>query len=315
MSEGRALLSAEGVGVSSSSFRIRNASPRRAGCRARLQRQGGLRASFQRTASGEATPLRRALSAGEPPRENKVVAKPWGRTIAADGIGSSRRLARRSAASFTEPASKTSMLQRVFHIVAFVQTFCVWFWHFTPAASYLPGASLFGFFFRYLTFCTFTLQNAYFACAVASDATPTRSGLRRWAGVLAGMAFIMSNVVTVMYYGVMQQFPEPIEGAALDRPPYLNLSVHLFNCLIGWADLFITNNMNLSGFVLKSTYVYGIVYTAWMQFIKGYTGKYPYPFLDKLPFPVGPIAVIAIATVAIGVICLVGAKIRKLVKK
>ena len=80
-----------------------------------------------------------------------------------------------------------------------------------------------------------------------------RAGLRQLAGRLAGMAFIMSNVVTVMYYGVMQQFPAPIEGAAIDRPPYLNLSVHLFNCLIGWFDLLITNNMNLNGSVLKVT--------------------------------------------------------------
>ncbi len=52
-----------------------------------------------------------------------------------------------------------------------------------------------------------------------------------------------------------------------------------------------------------------------MQFIKGHTGSYPYPFLDKLPFPVGPIAIVAIATVAIGVIGLVGRKARALLKR
>lgn len=62
-------------------------------------------------------------------------------------------------------------MQKIFHIVAFIQTFCVWFWHFTPAASYLPGASLYGFFFRYLTFCTYTLQTVYLGCAIVSDFT------------------------------------------------------------------------------------------------------------------------------------------------
>lgn len=34
----------------------------------------------------------------------------------------------------------------------------IWSWHWTPAAANLPGAQGFGFFFRYLTFCSFTLQ-------------------------------------------------------------------------------------------------------------------------------------------------------------
>ncbi len=129
-------------------------------------------------------------------------------------------------------------------------------------------------------------------------------------GTLAGVGFVMANVVTVMYYGVMQQFPAPIEGSNLDRPPYLNLSVHLFNAFIAWADLFITNNMLLSGSVMKASCIYGGVYTLWMQHIKTFTGKYPYPFLDRLPFPAGPMLVIALAFLAIVVFSKAGSKIR-----
>ncbi len=70
-----------------------------------------------------------------------------------------------------EALSKASVLQKVFHIVAFAQTFSVWFWHFTPASHYLPAASLFGYFFRYLTFCTYTLQVLYLGFAIVSDFT------------------------------------------------------------------------------------------------------------------------------------------------
>lgn len=33
-----------------------------------------------------------------------------------------------------------------------------WVWHTTAAAAVLPGAHGFGWFFRYLTFCSYTLQ-------------------------------------------------------------------------------------------------------------------------------------------------------------
>lgn len=196
---------------------------------------------------------------------------------------------------------KASVLQKVFHIVAFIQTFSVWFWHFTPASSYLPAWRLYGFFFRYLTFCTYTLQTIYLGSAIISDFTDGKKfgAFKLFSGRLAGMAFAMTNVVTVMYYGVMQQFPAPIEGSNVDRPPFLNLAVHCINAIIGWGDLLITNNMNLSKNVLKMTYLYATLYTSWMQHIKMRTGLYPYPFLDKLPFPIGPIAITAIAFVAV----------------
>ena len=208
---------------------------------------------------------------------------------------------------------RAGALQKIFHVIAFAQTFAVWFWHFTPLASYLPGYSYFGFFFRYLTFCTFTLQMFYLGCAVVSSCFGDKVSVRfkRVTGGLAGMAFIMSNVVTVMYYGVMQQFPSPIEGSIVDRPPFLNLSVHCFNACIGWLDLVITNNMSLSWNTNKATLVYGVVYTLWMQCIKEFTGRYPYPFLDKLPPVVGPIAIICLAFIAIAFFHTVGLKIRR----
>ena len=206
-----------------------------------------------------------------------------------------------------------SALQKTFHVLAFVQTFAIWFWHFTPLASYLPGASLPGFFFRYLTFCTYTLQMVYLACACVSDfAGEHKVGPRflKATGILAGIAFTMSNVVTIMYYGIHQRFDSPIEGSHLDRPPYMNLSVHLFNAMIGWFDLLTTSNMNLCSVTIKYTYLYGLVYTVWMQFLKHYTGVFPYPFLDRLPFLVGPLAIIFTAFAVLQVIFSMGRRVR-----
>lgn len=53
--------------------------------------------------------------------------------------------------------------------VAFLAIYAkVWVWHWTPAAAGLPGAQGFGFFFRYLTFCSFTLQLVQLMFCVAA---------------------------------------------------------------------------------------------------------------------------------------------------
>lgn len=46
----------------------------------------------------------------------------------------------------------------VFHLLAFLWYTRVWTWHFTPDAAMLPGARGFGWFFKYLTFYSYTLQ-------------------------------------------------------------------------------------------------------------------------------------------------------------
>ena len=47
-----------------------------------------------------------------------------------------------------------------------------------------------------------------------------------------------------------------------------------------------------------------------MQFIKGHTGSYPYPFLDKLPFPVGPFLIVVLAFTAIFAFTQLGRRLR-----
>lgn len=53
--------------------------------------------------------------------------------------------------------------------------FCrVWLWHLTPQAAALPGAQGFGWFFRYLTFCSFTLQTILFFSSCLSELVKVR---------------------------------------------------------------------------------------------------------------------------------------------
>jgi hypothetical protein len=59
-----------------------------------------------------------------------------------------------------------STLCLLFHSACLAWYISVWAWHVTPAASYLPGASGFGWFFRYLTFYSFTLQLVALALGV-----------------------------------------------------------------------------------------------------------------------------------------------------
>lgn len=50
----------------------------------------------------------------------------------------------------------------IFHVLCTLIFTRVWLWHFTPEAAELPGSKGFGWFFRYLTFCSYTLQMALF---------------------------------------------------------------------------------------------------------------------------------------------------------
>ena len=57
----------------------------------------------------------------------------------------------------------------VVHTLAFVWFARVWLWHLTPAAAVLPGAQGFGWFIRFLTFFSYTMQTVTLGIATADD--------------------------------------------------------------------------------------------------------------------------------------------------
>jgi hypothetical protein len=67
------------------------------------------------------------------------------------------------------PIARSLEASLVVHTVAFVWFTRVWLWHLTPAASVLPGAQGWGWFVRYLTFYSFTLQTAALGVCTADD--------------------------------------------------------------------------------------------------------------------------------------------------
>ena len=207
-----------------------------------------------------------------------------------------------SARAWVSVRDRGLVAKRLFYVFAFANNFVVWFWHFTPFASYLPGASLFGFFFRYLTFCTYTLQTMHLGLSLftevligAKECKRTRPRLARFADDLGCVVFPLANIVTILFYGVLKQFPSPIEGASVERPPFLDFSVHALNFVFAWGDMLLSKNRTFSP---RATYlgtICCISYTAWMLIIKIKTNIYPYPFIEKLPFPEGVVILNGIA--------------------
>jgi len=89
------------------------------------------------------------------------------------------------------------------------------------------GASGYGWFFRYLTFCVFTLQLAQALLALVSDLglVPALGGL---VDDVSCAAMPLANVVTVMYYLVDALTPPGalVEGGKHLRPSWLAFMVH-----------------------------------------------------------------------------------------
>lgn len=64
----------------------------------------------------------------------------------------------------------------ILHTVALAWYSAVWLWHLTPQAAKLPGAKGFGWFTRYLTFYSFSLQLLQLLlCCIAAVITVSRS--------------------------------------------------------------------------------------------------------------------------------------------
>jgi len=103
----------------------------------------------------------------------------------------------------------------------------------------------------------------------------------------------MANTVTAMFYAVESATHGLVEGGASDRPWWLDSAVHSLNSGIAWTDLFIVEERSFCGRSRHLALVLGMSYSAWLLLVRHMYGKFPYPVLNKLPFPWGYIGFFA----------------------
>lgn len=181
-------------------------------------------------------------------------------------------------------------LSLLVHAAAFSWFARVWLWHFTPAASQLPGAIGFGWFFRFLTFFSYTLQTLTLGLATLDDLTLLVNGksrLTRHVDNLACAIFALTHVVSIMFYTIQSTTKAAVEGGHIQRPPWLDLSVHAFNTLVAWADLLTSSQRTFSKTSERLSMGLVAVYLHYILLCRHMNGRFPYPFLNMMPMPHG----------------------------
>eukprot|EP00192_Tetraselmis_astigmatica_P019826 CAMPEP_0117673578 /NCGR_PEP_ID=MMETSP0804-20121206/14549_1 /TAXON_ID=1074897 /ORGANISM="Tetraselmis astigmatica, Strain CCMP880" /LENGTH=221 /DNA_ID=CAMNT_0005482329 /DNA_START=128 /DNA_END=790 /DNA_ORIENTATION=+ len=170
----------------------------------------------------------------------------------------------------------------------------VWMWHGTAEAEKLPGATGFGWFFRYLTFYGFTLQTLTFTLCVAASCTRNKknlaSGHGKWvrdlADTLSSVAFGFANVVTIMFHlvRITKGREGAVEGGEIERPPWLGFTVHNLNSMVAWVHLFLSPH-SFSPLAEKLSLILVLGYNSLILLCSYANGQFPYPFLNNLSFP------------------------------
>ena len=111
--------------------------------------------------------------------------------------------------------------------------------------------------------------------------------LNMWADDLSCALFGMANSVTAMFYLIDATTGKHalVEGGEIDRPPWLGFSVHVFNTIVAWADIFCAYPRSFSK--KSGRLSVGIIafYTVWILICSHFNGAFPYPILNKLPWP------------------------------
>mmetsp|Transcript_14494 Transcript_14494/g.46086 ORF Transcript_14494/g.46086 Transcript_14494/m.46086 type:complete len:229 (+) Transcript_14494:60-746(+) len=179
----------------------------------------------------------------------------------------------------------------VFHALTYALYCAAWGWHLSPAATKLPGHSGFGWFFRYLTFCGFTLQLIQLLICTASHFARRGHWLKRASDDLSSAIFALAITITILYHVIKYSGQKVVEGGKVERPPWLDFTVHVGNSVIACVDLILCKR-SFSKLAEKLCLAIAASYLLWIMVVKEVTGIYPYPFLNKLPQPWGFVAFI-----------------------
>jgi hypothetical protein len=88
-----------------------------------------------------------------------------------------------------------------------------------------------------------------------------------------------------------------VEGGEIDRPFWLGFTVHYLNSIVAWLHLTLAPH-SFSASAERMSIAFAVAYLALIIVCSRVNGQFPYPFLNKLPFPSGFMAVAA-ASIAI----------------
>lgn len=162
------------------------------------------------------------------------------------------------------------------HIVLFIYTAAVWGWHFTPAAKNLPGATGFGGYARYLTFCVFTLQMLLWAAAILVDLRPSK---RRTALLDDAACAILpvAGCVTVLFYSLLFMDPNSVVEPGR-RPEWLSPAMHLVNFVAALLDAAMCKPRTFSRRAAYGSVLLTSCYAVWIQVVRSVHGVRAFAF-------------------------------------
>lgn len=114
--------------------------------------------------------------------------------------------------------------------------------------------------------------------------------LAQLADDLSCALFGLANAVTIMFYTLEATTKGMVEGGVIERPPWLGFAVHVSNSLFAWSDLLLARQRSFSKYSSRLSLVLVGTYTLWILISSHFNRGFPYPFLNRLPWPQVPLA-------------------------
>lgn len=109
--------------------------------------------------------------------------------------------------------------------------------------------------------------------------------LDRIADDLSCALFGLANAVTIMFYTLEATTKGMVEGGVIERPPWLGFAVHVSNSILAWSDLLLARQRSFSKYSSRLSLVLVGTYTLWILISSHFNKGFPYPFLNRLPWP------------------------------
>ena len=109
--------------------------------------------------------------------------------------------------------------------------------------------------------------------------------IARVADDLSCALFGLANAVTIMFYTLEATTKGMVEGGIIERPPWLGFAVHVSNSILAWSDLLLARQRSFSKYSSRLSLVLVGTYTLWILISSHFNKGFPYPFLNRLPWP------------------------------